>query len=140
MHDLDNRAKKDKKVVSNQKELFGVFLVTLAVFMFLTLYGLNMGSLGAFTAKFLKYFLGKAAIIFPTFLFYLGINYAVRHQGLTINRFFFSSILFDTFLISFICVLYDPNIFETLKDINLLTFSLLNTQEIILGSSDFFTK
>ena len=93
MHDLDNRAKKDKKVVSNQKELFGVVLVTLAVFMFLTLYGLNMGSLGAFTAKFLKHFLGKAALIFPAFLFYLGINYAVRHQGITINRLFFSIIL-----------------------------------------------
>ena len=93
MHDLDNRAKKDKKVVSNQKELLGVVLVTLAVFMFLTLYGLNMGSLGAFTAKFLKHFLGKAALIFPAFLFYLGINYAVRHQGITINRLFFSIIL-----------------------------------------------
>ena len=93
MHDLDNRAKQDKKVVSNQKELFGVVLVTLAVFMFLTLYGLNMGSLGAFTAKFLKHFLGKAALIFPAFLFYLGINYAVRHQGITINRLFFSIIL-----------------------------------------------
>jgi len=93
VHDLDNRAKKDKKVVSNQKELFGVVLVTLAVFMFLTLYGLNMGSLGAFTAKFLKHFLGKAALIFPAFLFYLGINYAVRHQGITINRLFFSIIL-----------------------------------------------
>ena len=60
MHDLDSRAKKDKKVVSNQKELLGVVLVTLAVFMFLTLYGLNMGSLGAFTAKFLKYFLAPS--------------------------------------------------------------------------------
>ena len=93
MHDLDNRAKNDKKVVGNQKELLGVVLVTLAVFMFLTLYGLNMGSLGAFTAKFLKYFLGKAAIIIPAFLFYLGINYAVRHQGITINRLFFSIVL-----------------------------------------------
>ena len=71
MHDLDSRAKKDKKVVSNQKELLGVVLVTLAVFMFLTLYGLNMGSLGAVTAKFLQHFLGKAAIILPSFLFFL---------------------------------------------------------------------
>ena len=108
MHDLDSRAKKDKKVVSNQKELLGVVLVTLAVFMFLTLYGLNMGSLGAFTAKFLKYFLGKAAIIFPTFLFYLGINYAVRHQGLTINRFFFSSILFLLCFLGLLHHFYTP--------------------------------
>ena len=85
MHDLDNRAKKNEKAVSNQKEMFGVVLVTLAVFMFLTLYGLSMGSMGAFTAKFLKYFLGKAAIIFPIFLFYIAINYAVRHQGIVIN-------------------------------------------------------
>ena len=108
MHDLDSRAKKDKKVVSNQKELLGVVLVTLAVFMFLTLYGLNMGSLGAFTAKFLKYFLGKAAIICPIFLFYLGINYAVRHQGLTINRFFFSSILFLLCFLGLLHHFYTP--------------------------------
>ena len=108
MHDLDSRAKKDKKVVSNQKELLGVVLVTLAVFMFLTLYGLNMGSFGAFTAKFLKYFLGKAAIIFPIFLFYLGINYAVRHQGLTINRFFFSSILFLLCFLGLLHHFYTP--------------------------------
>ena len=93
MHDLDNRAKKDKKVVSNQKELLGVVLITLAVFMFLTLYGLNMGSFGAFTVKFLKYFLGKAAIILPIFIFYLGINYAVRHQGISCNRVFLSIVL-----------------------------------------------
>ena len=108
MHDLDNRAKKDKKVVSNQKELFGVVLVTLAVFMFLTLYGLNMGSLGAITAKFLQYFLGKAAIIFPSFFFYLGINLAARHQGIAINRLFFSMLLLLLCLLGLLHHFYTP--------------------------------
>ena len=116
MHDLDNRAKKDKKVVSNQKELFGVFLVTLAVFMFLTLYGLNMGSLGAVTAKFLQHFLGKAAIILPSFLFFLGINFAARHQGITINRLFFSMMLLLLCLLGLLHHFYTPSGEELLPE------------------------
>lgn len=108
MHDLDNRAKKDKKVVSNQKELFGVVLITLAVFMFLTLYGLNMGSLGAFTVKFLKYLLGKAAIILPIFMFYLGTNYAVRHQGISFNRVFLAIVLIFLCLLGLLHHFYTP--------------------------------
>ncbi|MGL5206762.1 MAG: DNA translocase FtsK 4TM domain-containing protein, partial [Acidaminococcaceae bacterium] len=80
----------------------------MALFMFLTLYGLNMGSLGVFTVKFLKYFLGKAAIILPAFMFYLGINYAVRHKGIGFDQVFFSFGLIGLCLLGLLHHFYTP--------------------------------
>lgn len=89
MANRDKRAKKE----DNQKELFGVLLLALALFLFLALAGLSMGTLGAFAVKFLSYFLGRTAVLLPLALLGLGFCYIVRHRGLPLNKRFFSCLL-----------------------------------------------
>lgn len=116
MRNLDNKAKKNKNDVGNGTELLGVVLIALAVFMFLGLYGLNMGSLGAFSTKFLKHLLGKAAILLPGFLLFLGSRYAARHQGISINRTFFSYLLLVLCLLGLLHHVFTPLGEEVLAD------------------------
>lgn len=90
---MEKQAKKNNKDASAGKELIGVVLIAFAIFMFLALYGLNMGSLGAFSAKVLRYLFGKGSFILPCYLMLIGYGYAARHQGPHFTKSFFSILL-----------------------------------------------
>ena len=58
-------------------EIVGIILIAIAVFMFCALLGLNVGSVGVFVAKILKYALGRAAFILPVYLLTIGLGYVI---------------------------------------------------------------
>ncbi|HIU64528.1 MAG TPA: DNA translocase FtsK 4TM domain-containing protein [Candidatus Avacidaminococcus intestinavium] len=72
----------------------GVLLIAVACLMFLTLYGLNMGSLGVFSLKILSNLLGKAAVLFPVFLLLLGLRLIIKGESLHYNKIYLSITLF----------------------------------------------
>jgi len=74
-------------------EVVGIILIAIAVFMFCALLGLNVGSIGIFVAKILKYALGRAAFILPVYLLTIGLGYVIKHEQLILSRKFFSVLL-----------------------------------------------
>lgn len=105
---MDKRANNVKNNSGSMKELIGVILSATAIFMFLTLYGMNMGSLGAFTAKGLQYLLGKAALLLPFLLLFFGLSLALRHRGITFDRIFFSYLLLGLCSLGLLHHFYTP--------------------------------
>ncbi|MEG0970240.1 MAG: DNA translocase FtsK 4TM domain-containing protein [Acidaminococcaceae bacterium] len=96
---MDKQVKKSKKDESTKFEIIGVLLVAVSTFMFLALYGVSMGSLGNFTAKFLQYLLGKTAFVIPGYLLIAGFSCAGKHRGLELTKSFFASLLLVVCLI-----------------------------------------
>lgn len=77
-------------------ELFGITMVTGGILALISLIGLNVGPIGLFISKILKYTFGIGAIIIPVVLFIIGlkyivakgsINYSVKFWGLLLLYF-----------------------------------------------------
>jgi S-DNA-T family DNA segregation ATPase FtsK/SpoIIIE len=94
------RIEKNTSAFTFNREVLGICYVALAVFMSVTLIGLNVGSFGNFIHKVLNYALGKGAFLLPLYLFLLGIGYIVNHERLRFSKRFFSLLLLFVSLLS----------------------------------------
>ncbi|XER06867.1 DNA translocase SpoIIIE [Sporomusa rhizae] len=63
-------------------ELFGITMVTGGLLAFISILGLNVGPLGLFIAKMLKYTFGIGAFIVPLVLFIVGLKYIVAKNSI----------------------------------------------------------
>ena len=93
----------DENTEINHVEIKGIIFIAVAVFMFCTLLGFNVGSIGSFTAKVLNYAFGRAAFVLPLYLLVIGLGCAIKHEMLTFSKKFFSILLI---LISLIAIMH----------------------------------
>lgn len=82
------------------REVLGILLIAFSAFTFCSLWGLPMGSAGAFVKKVLNYALGIGGFLFPLYILVLGAGYILNHEHLRFSRRFFTLLLFLVSLLS----------------------------------------
>lgn len=75
-------------------ELFGITMVTGGILALISLIGLNVGPLGLFIAKILKYTFGIGAVVVPVVLFVIGLKYIVAKNSIRYSVKFWGLLLF----------------------------------------------
>ncbi|WP_371371196.1 DNA translocase FtsK 4TM domain-containing protein [Sporomusa aerivorans] len=75
-------------------ELLGITLVTGGLLALISLLGLNVGPLGLFTAKMLKYTFGIGAVVVPLVLFIVGLKYIVAKSTISYSLKFWGLVIF----------------------------------------------
>lgn len=81
-----NKERGSISVTGRKNELIGVGLTTLGVVFICGIFGLNVGFVGVYLAKFLQYFFGIGAIFPAVFMIYLGYHYIMEGQGLSLTK------------------------------------------------------
>lgn len=81
-------------------EIVGLVFIAIALFMFCALIGFNVGYIGSFAGRVLRYALGRGAWIMPIYLFVIGLGYVIKHEKMVLSKKFFSIILILISLIS----------------------------------------
>ena len=76
------------------REVLGILLVALALFLGCALAGLSMGSFGGFTSRVMVYALGRGSFLFPLYVCILGLCYILNHEHLHFSGKFFTLLLF----------------------------------------------
>ena len=96
------RTRKNNKTIdfTMNREVLGILLVALAIFLGCALAGLAMGSLGAFVSRVMTYALGKGSFLLPLYVCILGLCYIVNHEHLHFSGKFFTLLLFLVSLLS----------------------------------------
>ena len=109
--------KTEKKLaVMEHVEIVGVLFIAIAVFMFCALSGLNVGYIGGFAGRVLRYALGRGAWIMPIYLFVIGLGYVIKHEKMVLSKKFFSIILILISLISLYHYFVVPEGFEIIPE------------------------
>lgn len=76
------------------REVLGILLTAFSAFTFCCLWGLPMGSAGAFVKKVLNYAMGVGGFLFPLYILVLGLGYILNHEHLRFSRRFFMLLVF----------------------------------------------
>lgn len=74
-------------------ELFGITMVTGGVLALVSLFGLNVGPLGLFVAKILRYTFGLGAVVVPLVLLIIGLKYIMVKNSITYSVKFWGLLL-----------------------------------------------
>ncbi|MDF2572284.1 MAG: spoIIIE, partial [Sporomusa sp.] len=74
-------------------EIFGVTMVTGGLLALISLFGLNVGPLGLFVAKMLKYTFGIGAVVVPLVLLIVGLKYIIAKCSITYSVKFWGLLL-----------------------------------------------
>jgi len=74
-------------------ELFGITMVTGGILALISLIGLNVGPIGLFISKILKYTFGIGAIIVPVVFFVIGLKYIVAKGSISYSVKFWGLLL-----------------------------------------------
>lgn len=74
-------------------ELFGITMVTGGLLALISLLGLNVGPLGLFVAKMLKYTFGIGAVVVPLVLLIVGLKYIIAKSSITYSVKFWGLLL-----------------------------------------------
>jgi S-DNA-T family DNA segregation ATPase FtsK/SpoIIIE len=69
---------KDNPSAFEHVEIIGVVLLGLSLFMFCALLGFNVGSVGTFAARVLRYALGRGAWLLPIYCCVIGLGYLLK--------------------------------------------------------------
>jgi len=81
-------------------EIIGVVLFGLSLFMFCALVGFNVGYIGNFAARVLRYALGRGAWLLPIYFCVIGMGYLLKHEKMVLSKKFFSILLILLALLS----------------------------------------
>ena len=86
---------KEKNIAANGRkyELVGIAFVTIAIISACGLSGLNVGFIGLYFAKFLRYMFGIGAWFTTLLIALVGAQYIMKHRGLTLSTRFFGLLL-----------------------------------------------
>ena len=71
-------------------EITGVVLFGLSLFMFCALLGFNVGYIGNFASRVLRYALGRGAWLLPIYFCVIGLGYLLKHEKMVLSKKFFS--------------------------------------------------
>ncbi len=116
-----NNVKASEKTTKNlaimeHVEIVGLAFLALAAFMFCSLLGYNVGYIGHFVGRVLRYALGRGAWIMPIYLFVIGLGYVIKHEKMVLSKKFFSIILILVSVISLYHYFVVPEGFEIIPE------------------------
>lgn len=97
-------------------ELFGITMVTGGVLALVSLVGLNVGPLGVFIAKLLKYTFGIGAVVIPLVLFIVGLKYIVAKSSITYSVKFWGLLLLYFMVLAIYHHIKVPSGYEIMPD------------------------
>lgn len=87
---MDKRRKRKQRPIKKTSEgrgyeLIGLACVTVAILSLGGLFGWNVGFVGLYLARFLRYFFGVGSWMAGAFLFGIGLRFILKHQGLAFS-------------------------------------------------------
>lgn len=104
---MDKRRRKRKKKITEKPadtgkryEYGGIATVAFSAVSLCGLAGLNVGFIGFYFARFLRYFFGVGSWFFALLLLLVGIQLIVKHHGLRISKRFLGVAVFYTMLLA----------------------------------------